>query len=172
MCTCSNLAPKCVTCIFRCSRDCCRFYGILADLLPKIPDVPEWPIHQSNQPPDLLPTLPGAPEGHCIGPVNSWIWASWVSSLTTFTYSQWLPVAGIHIASVSNSPNQLERFGLGLERERNHCNRFYNITNPDHCFWARSHLKTRPFQAWLFGSNWVFEFWFYRDMVYMWTIQF
>ena len=39
--------------------------------------------------------LPGAPGGHCIGPVNSGIWPPWDSGPTTLRHSQRLPVTKI-----------------------------------------------------------------------------
>jgi len=42
--------------------------------------------------------LPGVPEGHCIGPVNSRIWHPWDSGPTTLRHSQRLLVNNIHFA--------------------------------------------------------------------------
>ena len=44
--------------------------------------------------------LPGAPEGHCISPVNSGIWPPLDSGLTALRHSQRLPVTKIHCADV------------------------------------------------------------------------
>jgi len=44
--------------------------------------------------------LPGAPEDHCIGPVNAGILPSWDSGPTTLRHSQTLPVTKIHFADV------------------------------------------------------------------------
>jgi len=47
--------------------------------------------------------LPGAPGGHCIGPVNSGIWPPWDSGPTTLRHSHRLPVTKIHFADVHTS---------------------------------------------------------------------
>jgi len=51
--------------------------------------------------------FPGAPKGHCIGPVNSGIWPPWDSGLATLRHSQKLLVTKIHFPEVLISNNTL-----------------------------------------------------------------
>jgi hypothetical protein len=75
------------------------------------------------------------------------------------------------VKSVSNSSNLLEQFWVRVETRTELLQWFYQMKTPDLCFWACFHLKTRPLQAQIFRSNYVFEFRLYCNTIYTWIMQ-
>jgi hypothetical protein len=73
--------------------------------------------------------------------------------------------SGLLGASVTNSSNQLQWFGVTVGTETEPSQWFYHMNNLDICIWARFHHKTRPLQAEIFRSKWGFEFWLYHDLI-------
>jgi hypothetical protein len=73
---------------------------------------------------------------------------------------------------VSNSSNPLERFWVRIGTGTEPLQRALPRENPYGCNWVGFTTKHPVFQYHNFASNYVGEFWWYRDVISIWNVQY
>jgi len=75
-------------------------------------------------------------------------------------------------SGVSNGSKFPGRFRVWLRPKQDNCNGSCHMENPDRSKWGSFTTKNCTFQVHNFASNYVFEYWLYRDMISIQILQF